>query len=123
MSSVKTSNGSSISPPLPSSSSSSTAFEDESQKLLPHAPQYTLRGTIPNTPLAVSVISALLGGLAVGSLACGAQPLLRTLGSTSWTWARPQLGVYGFAMGVFHLWEFWTTAGWNPQKLSVDGEL
>jgi hypothetical protein len=25
-------------------------------------------------------------------------------------------------MGMFHLWEFWTTAGWNPNKLSVDGE-
>ena len=77
---------------------------------------------MPNTPLAVSVISALLGGVAVGSLVCGAQPLLRSLGSGDWAWARPQLGVYGFVMGAFHLWEFWTTAGWNPQKLSVDGD-
>lgn len=89
--------------------------------LLPHAPQYVPRRTLPNTPLAVSVIAALLGGLVAGSLAFAAQPLLRHLGSASWTWARPQLGLYFVAMGMFHLWEFWTTAGWNPAKLSVDG--
>ena len=90
--------------------------------LLPHAPQYALRGSLPNTPLAVSVISALLGGLAVGSLALASQPVLRAIGAYEWGWARPQLGLYGTAMGAYHLWEFWTTAGWNPQKLSVDGE-
>lgn len=91
--------------------------------LLPHTPQYALRGTLPNTPLAVSVISALLGGLAIGSLVCASQPVLRAIGAYEWGWARPQLGLYGVAMGAYHLWEFWTTAGWNTQKLSVDCEI
>jgi len=90
--------------------------------LLPHAPQYVTRNSIPNTPLAVSAISAALGALAAGGLITAAQPVLRLWGSAQWRWARPQLGLYVSAMGMFHLWEFWTTAGWNPQKLSVDGE-
>lgn len=91
--------------------------------LLPHAPQYSTRGSLPNTPLSVSVISALLGGLSCGALAFASRPILTYLGADQWGWARPQLGLYLLAMGMFHLWEFWTTAGWNPQKLSVDGEL
>jgi protein-S-isoprenylcysteine O-methyltransferase len=70
----------------------------------------------------VSFISALLGGLAVGSLALAARPVFEILGAREWGWARSRLGMYGAAMGMFHLLEFWTTAGWNPQKLSVDGE-
>jgi len=95
---------------------------DASTKLLPHAPQYTLRGSLPNTPLAVSLISAILGGLSLTALAYSALPLFQILGAGSWTWARSRLGVYVFAWGLFHLCEFWTTAGWNPQKLSVDGK-
>ena len=91
--------------------------------LLPHAPHYVTRNSIPNTPLAVSAISAALGALAAGGLVAAAQPALRAFGSTQWGWARPSLGLYAVAMGMFHLWEFWTTAGWNPQKLSVDGKL
>lgn len=38
-------------------------------------------------------------------------------------WARPQLGVYFGCMALFHLSEFWTTAGWNKDRLSVDAFL
>ncbi|EIW66589.1 hypothetical protein TREMEDRAFT_34839 [Tremella mesenterica DSM 1558] len=31
--------------------------------------------------------------------------------------------MYMTAMGLFHLLEFWTTAGWNREKLSVDSFL
>lgn len=100
-----------------------TAQPPAKADLLPKASQYSLRGGLPNTPLAVSIISALLGGLLASSLALALGPLLQHLGSDGWAWARPQLGVYLACMGLFHLCEFWTTAGWNPQKLSVDGEL
>ena len=91
----------------------------EVKPLLPEAKQYNLRGGIPNSPLSVSVISAILGGLAGSCLAFASIPLFKEV---SWNWARPQLGVYLACMGLFHLCEFWTTAGWNAQKLSVDGE-
>lgn len=95
--------------------------EAEPINLLPEARHYQLRGGLPNTPLSVSLISALLGGLLFGSLALAAGPWL-VQASQGWSWARPQLGVYMACMGLFHLCEFWTTAGWNAQKLSVDGE-
>ena len=118
-----TANGAAISPPQPPfGKPASHEARPAPDDLLPHAPHYTIRRSLPNTPLAVSVIAASLGGLTAGSLAFAAQPLLRSLGSATWTWARPQLGLYFVAMGMFHLWEFWTTAGWNPAKLSVDGE-
>jgi protein-S-isoprenylcysteine O-methyltransferase len=91
----------------------------EVKSLLPEAKQYNLRGGLPNSPLSVSVISSLLGGLLGSCLAFASVPLFREVG---WNWARPQLGVYLACMGLFHLCEFWTTAGWNPQKLTVDGE-
>lgn len=91
-------------------------------QLLPKATQYSLRGGLPNTPLAVSFISAILGGILCSSLVLAVQPTVKEyFGSGGWTWARPQLGVYLACMGLFHLCEFWTTAGWNVQKLSVDG--
>jgi protein-S-isoprenylcysteine O-methyltransferase len=89
--------------------------------LLPEAKHYQLRGGLPNSPLSVSIISALLGGLLFAPLAFAVQPWLSQLGANEWTWARPQLGVYLGCMGLFHLCEFWTTAGWNPHKLTVDG--
>jgi protein-S-isoprenylcysteine O-methyltransferase len=91
----------------------------EPVSLLPEAKQYNLRGGLPNSPLSVSVISALLGALFGSCLALALVPAVREVG---WGWARPQLGVYLACMGLFHLCEFWTTAGWNPQKLTVDGE-
>lgn len=94
-----------------------------SSKLLPAASQHYANGQLPNTPFAAAVIAAALGGLTAASLAYLSVPYLSALGSADWTWVRPQLGVYGAAMGTFHLMEFFTTAGWNPNKLSVDGEL
>lgn len=91
--------------------------------LLPSASQHRPNGQLPNTPLAASVISACLGGLVAASAAYLSVPYLQNLGSQEWAWARPQFALYGAAMGVFHLWEFWSTAGWNPNKLSVDGEI
>lgn len=78
------------------------------------------RGTIPNTQLAISLISAILGGVFCVSISGAVRPLLAKLGASSWTWATPQLGIYFAALGAHHLSEFWTTAYWNPQKLSVD---
>ena len=95
------------------------ATSTEPVSLLPEAKQYNLRGGIPNSPLSVSVISALLGALMGSCLAFALVPVVKQIG---WGWARPQLGVYLACMGLFHLCEFWTTAGWNPQKLTVDGE-
>ncbi|KAK4687611.1 protein-S-isoprenylcysteine O-methyltransferase, partial [Tremellales sp. Uapishka_1] len=91
---------------------------------MPHTgTRYYLRGTLPNTPLAVSIISALLGGVVFTSLALALSSVWRSLGSVHWTWARPQLGFYLAFMGVFHLMEFFTTAGWNASRLSVDAFL
>ena len=100
------------------SSTPATTGLSEASTLLPHAPHYSSKGSLPNTPLSVSVISAALGGIGLSCLTLAALPLLQNL---SGDWARPQLGLYGFAWGFFHLCEFWTTAGWNPLKLSVDG--
>ncbi|ORX33630.1 protein-S-isoprenylcysteine O-methyltransferase [Kockovaella imperatae] len=104
------------------SRSQATPTPASASDLLPKAPHYREKGSIPNTPLAVSVISALLGGVALSSLTLAAQHLLGGSGLGG-NWARPQLGIYGFAWGLFHLCEFWTTAGWNPLKLSVDAFL
>ncbi|KAL1410358.1 farnesyl cysteine-carboxyl methyltransferase [Vanrija albida] len=84
---------------------------------------YQAKDTIPNTPLAASVISAALGAIAGSAILLASFPFLRWLGAETWVWPRPQLAVYIAAMGTFHLLEFWTTAGWNYRKLSVDAFL
>ncbi|KLT41134.1 protein-S-isoprenylcysteine O-methyltransferase [Cutaneotrichosporon oleaginosum] len=84
---------------------------------------YKAKGNIPNTPLSASVISAALGALLGAGLFAAAAPVWRLTGLSEAGWARPQLGVYLAAMGLFHLLEFWTTAGWNYHKLSVDAFL
>lgn len=86
---------------------------------LPKTDQYDPRGSIPNTVFAVALIAAILGAVGGSSLALASQSLLDVFAGA---WARPQLGIYLGAMCVFHLMEFFTTAGWNPQKLSVDGK-
>lgn len=89
---------------------------------MPKSGHYEAKETIPNTPLAASVISTVLGVAAGIAATCAVQPVLGWLGEANWTWARPQLGIYLTAWATFHILEFWTTAGWNIQKLSVDGE-
>jgi protein-S-isoprenylcysteine O-methyltransferase len=74
-------------------------------------------GNIPNTPLAASTISFLLGSvfslalLAFISGALGRSP-----------WAYYQLGFFVTAWAAFHWGEFAVTAGWNLHKCSVDCE-
>lgn len=85
---------------------------------LPRTDQYDPRGSIPNTVFAVALIASILGAVGGSSLALASQTLFNAFAGT---WARPQLGIYLGAMCIFHLMEFFTTAGWNPQKLSVDG--
>lgn len=110
-----------ITQPLPpahifNSSSAST--------LLPEKSNYVVRGDIPNTPLAVSLISVSLGGIAVSSLLFTIFSSLGWIEFNGWgSWARPQWGVYLAALSIFHLLEFWVTAGWNADKLSVDAFL
>lgn len=74
-------------------------------------------GNIPNTPLAASTISFLLGGsfaLAFSLFLQGGLPSL-------W-WATYQLGFFLAAWSAFHWGEFAVTAGWNLEKCSVNCE-
>jgi protein-S-isoprenylcysteine O-methyltransferase len=72
-------------------------------------------GDIPNTPLAVSTISFLLGS----TFALG---LLTFLGGgfRSFWFTTYQLGFFVASWSVFHWGEFAVTAGWNREKVSVD---
>ncbi|WVW80077.1 hypothetical protein I302_102050 [Kwoniella bestiolae CBS 10118] len=87
---------------------------------MPKTDQYNARGTLPNTLLAVSVISTILGVIVGSSLSLASR---RVLDLSAGSWARPQLGIYLAAVASFHLFEFYTTAGWNPLKVSVDAFL
>lgn len=72
-------------------------------------------GTIPNTPLAVSTISFLLGTtFALGSLTflCG--------DLYGFWFATHQVGFFVASWSAFHWGEFAVTAGWNREKVSVD---
>lgn len=75
------------------------------------------RGNIPNTPLAASTISFLLGG----SFTLGFSLFLQGGLSSSW-WATYQLGFFVATWSAFHWGEFAVTAGWNLEKCSVDCE-
>jgi protein-S-isoprenylcysteine O-methyltransferase len=75
-------------------------------------------GSIPNTPLAVSTISFLLGTtFALGSLTflCG--------GFYGLWFATYQVGFFVASWSAFHWGEFAVTAGWNRDKVSVDSFL
>jgi hypothetical protein len=116
--------------PLPPAHVFQSNGDTPAANLLPTHPSYKAHGDIPNTPFAVSLISTILGGIfftsltlallgrgmAAGTAAGGVE------GSGWGAWARPQLGVYLACLAGFHLLEFWITAGWNPDRLSVDGE-
>ncbi|TFK55981.1 ICMT-domain-containing protein [Heliocybe sulcata] len=85
---------------------------------VPVNPAHQPHGTIPNTPLAVSTISFLLGSVfSLGLLAflLGGFPHL-------W-WCTYQLGFFIAAWSAFHWGEFAVTAGWNKDKCSVDSFL
>jgi len=70
---------------------------------------------IPNTPLAVSTISFLLGCIFALS-----STLFLTGGISKPWWATYQLGFFIAAWSGFHWGEFAVTAGWNRHKCSVD---
>lgn len=72
-------------------------------------------GSIPNTPLAVSTISFLLGSI----FAIGFSTFL-SRGLDDFWFATYQLGFFAAAWSTFHWGEFAVTAGWNRQKVSVD---
>lgn len=79
----------------------------------PPPPNYN--GRIPNTPLFVSLIAFLLGGVfALGTLTFFVGGFAGT-----W-WATAQLGFFTAAWAAFHWGEFAVTAGWNFEKCSVD---
>jgi protein-S-isoprenylcysteine O-methyltransferase len=72
-------------------------------------------GNIPNTPLATSIISFLLGALfSLGMMVFCAGGLDR------YWWTTYQLGFFVAAWSGFHWAEFAVTAGWNLEKCSVD---
>jgi hypothetical protein len=72
-------------------------------------------GTLPNTPLAVSTTSFLLGSifsLGFSVFLCG--------GLSSFWFATYQLAFFVASWSAFHWGEFAVTAGWNREKVSVD---
>jgi len=76
------------------------------------------RGNIPNTPLAVSTISFLLGTtfmLGFWTFCTG--------GLSDHWWSTYQIGFFVAAWALFHYGEFAVTAGWNREKCSVDSFL
>jgi hypothetical protein len=76
------------------------------------------RGNIPNTPLAASTISFLLGSIfspAFLAFIAGALGIL--------PWSYYQLGFFIAGWAGFHWGEFAVTAGWNLEKCSVDCEI
>ncbi|KAF9247313.1 Isoprenylcysteine carboxyl methyltransferase family-domain-containing protein [Melanogaster broomeanus] len=75
-------------------------------------------GNIPNTPLAASTISFLLGAL----FSLGVALFLQAGLVAPW-WATYQLGFFVAAWSGFHWGEFAVTAGWNLEKCSVDSFL
>ncbi|KAF8845841.1 ICMT-domain-containing protein [Paxillus ammoniavirescens] len=76
------------------------------------------QGNIPNTPLAASTISFLLGTLFALGMALFLQG-----GLTAPWWATYQLGFFIAAWSGFHWGEFAVTAGWNLEKCSIDSFL
>ena len=75
---------------------------------------HKLGGRIPNTPLAASTISFLLGCLFTFGISMAlSEPY-------DYWWCTRQLGFFLAAWPVFHWGEFAVTAGWNREKCSVD---
>lgn len=117
--------------PLPPAHVFSTEPTAHANAILPSSSKYTPHEDIPNTPFMVSFISFVIGGIFWIALSVTLPTLFTTFGrdepssagASGWgTWARPQLGVYVAALAFFHLMEFWVTAVWNTERVSVDGE-
>ncbi|KAH9977914.1 ICMT-domain-containing protein [Lactifluus volemus] len=85
---------------------------------IPDSKSATFNDGIPNTPLAVSIISFLLGS----TFALGFLTFLSG-GFRSFWFTTYQLGFFVASWSVFHWGEFAVTAGWNREKVSVDSFL
>jgi protein-S-isoprenylcysteine O-methyltransferase len=105
--------------------SDSDAFEQRirERELLNSRPLETIpdpssakpHGSVPNTPLAASTISFLLGStFTFGFL------IFLSGGFSSYWFATHQLGFFIASWSAFHWGEFAVTAGWNREKVSVD---
>lgn len=74
-----------------------------------------LRGSLPNTPLAVVTVAFLLGGL------CSVSFLTFAAGGLKiYWWSTYQLGFFLTVWSFFHWAEFAVTAGWNLEKCNID---
>jgi hypothetical protein len=82
---------------------------------IPNPTNVQPHGNIPNTPLAVSTISFILGFI----FALGFSIFLSRDLNDIWL-ATYQLGFFVASWSAFHWGEFAVTAGWNRQKVSVD---
>ncbi|KAF7331888.1 Protein-S-isoprenylcysteine O-methyltransferase [Mycena kentingensis (nom. inval.)] len=84
------------------------------------------KGRIPNTPLAASLVSFILGSsFALGALTAavgGITTIAPAFSNAPW-WATGQLGFFVAAWSAFHWGEYAVTAGWNLEKCSVDSFL
>lgn len=93
------------------------AAQSDPLDTVPSDPAHHPRGLIPNTPLAVSLISFLLGSLFSFGLL-----LFVSDGLGGYWWSTYQLGFFLAVWSAFHWGEFAVTAGWNREKCSVDCE-
>jgi len=114
----------SMSIPVPQSTDMPDGFEERLRQraknplsTIPKNGEHQPHGNIPNTPLAATTISFLLGS--IFSLALLAF-LSGALGISPWSYY--QLGFFVAAWAAFHWGEFAVTAGWNLDKCSVDCE-
>ncbi|KAL0949432.1 hypothetical protein HGRIS_009492 [Hohenbuehelia grisea] len=94
------------------------AAQPNSLETVPDAETVRPRGNIPNTPLAASTTSFILGAV----FCFGALTSLG-LGFSQYWWSTYQLGFFVAAWSFFHWAEFAVTAGWNLEKCSVDSFL
>lgn len=91
-----------------------TAVTRNPLETVPDATKYKApHQNIPNTPLAASTISFILGSVFSIGL------LTSIIGGQYWWTTRP-LGFFLAAWAGFHWGEFAVTAGWNLEKCSVD---
>ena len=88
--------------------------QQNTPETVPIMPVQRSAGRIPNTPLAASTISFLLGSLFTFGFS------IFVSGGLDYWWAMPQLGLFVTAWSLFHWGKFAATAGWNRERCSVD---
>lgn len=80
-------------------------------------PGHYYGGKLPNTPLVVSMISFLLGGVCLLGFS-----IFVSGGYPGHWWTTWQLGFFIQSWAFFHWAEFAVTAGWNRARCNVDCE-